>query len=251
MLHIVVWKWHQEGFRIPYGPDQVNVMAAMLKRTMGDVPYRLVCVTDNPKGVNPGVDTFPLWEDFKDVRNASGGQLPSCYRRLRLFEPATQTAMGIAAGDRIMSLDLDTVLLGEPGELGADLSACLTNEHRWVGWKRRGTYHPWVFNGSLWLFTAGDLAHLWTDFDVATSPQVTLKRGFFGSDQSWLSMNLAREKYAHGLALPLIASYPQEIRRSKLVDKRTRMVFFHGTLKPWHPVVQREAPWVLKHWRLP
>lgn len=251
MLHICVWKWYQEGFRIPYGPEHVNVMAAMLKRTMGDVPYRLLCITDNVEGIDPSIATAPLWDDFKDVRNASGGQLPSCYRRLKLFDPATQAAMGIAPGDRIMSLDLDTVLLGPEGALGADLSEYVSNKHRWVGWRVRGTYHPWVFNGSLWLFTAGDLANLWTDFDVATSPQVTLKRGFFGSDQSWLSMNLARQKYAAGLTFPVIASYPREVRRSKLVDKATRMVFFHGTMKPWHPVVQREAPWVLNHWRLP
>lgn len=246
-IHVVTWKWKQPGFRIPYGADHVNAMRFMLERYF-TVPHRMLCITDDAEGIDTRVDTAPLWNDHATMINGSGKQLPSCYRRLKLFDPETQESLGIAPNDRILSIDLDTVLL--PPFTRA-VEPLLPSKFRWVGWRVRGTYHPWVFNGSFWLFNARDFANLWTDFDPKTTPNLMQKRGFFGSDQSWLSYNLAKASDSHGLKFPEIASYPREVRRSKLVDKKTGMIFFHGTLKPWHDQVQREAPWIKAHWRLP
>jgi len=242
-LHVVMWMWTQSGFRCPYLPEHVNAMAAGLRRGMAGSPYRPVLVTDaGDKGIDPSVDVRPLWGDFSGLSNASGIHLPSCYRRLKLFDPATQADLGIAPGDRVCSIDLDAVVAG-------DMRPLLSRQEKFVGWAVRGTRHPKVYNGSMWLFTAGDLTEMWAGFDPARSPALANKAGFMGSDQSWLSYRLARAPGCAGWAYPQVASYPKELRvRRQGPPPSNGVVFFHGKDKPWHDRTQRESPWVKRLW---
>jgi hypothetical protein len=243
MLHVVLWKWDQPGFREVYSAERVNVAAAMLRRNLDAVPHRIVLVTDNRHGVDEElVKCYDLWSDHDNVANASGYHLPSCYRRLKLFDVKTQESLGIKKGDRVSSVDLDAVVTGS-------LSNIMYRRERFVSWAVPGTYHARVFNGSFWMFTAGDYQNLWSDFDPKESPRRALKSGFLGSDQGWLSMNLAKSADAHGVRWPEIASYPREVRRQRGIHSQTRFVFFHGGKKPWHPDVQRESPWITRYYR--
>src|SRR5690554_5669781 len=102
MIHAVTWKWGQD-YRHTFCAEHVNVLERMVRRHY-DGDLRFVCVTDDPEGIEG--ETFPLWDDFKDVPNPHGAtEYPSCFRRLKLFDPATQDAMGIKPGDRVVSLD--------------------------------------------------------------------------------------------------------------------------------------------------
>jgi hypothetical protein len=66
--------------------------------------------------------------------------------------------MGIGLADRILGLDLDTLVTG-------NLTEVLTKNGVYVGWKLAGTSHPEVYNGSFQMFTAGALRDVWEDFD--------------------------------------------------------------------------------------
>lgn len=240
-LTFVSWKWKQAGHREGYTAEHVNVLHDMLRRHC-TIPFRHICVTDDPSRINPAVDFFQLWRDLSDRPNICGKHLPSCYRRLRLFDPTTQTEMGIAKGDRIVSIDLDTVII-------ANTDHHWRRTERFIGWVRRGTYHPTVFNGSLWAFNAGDLEYMWTEFNPNTSPQEANKAGFMGSDQSWLSYKLVREPFVGGFAAPHVISYNGDVR-NKRIPPQADIVFFHGKRKPWNPQVQNEAPWIKDHWKI-
>lgn len=242
MLQVVLWKWQQPNAREVYTAQHVNVMASMLHRNLSGLKYRIVCVTDDPYGVMP--ETHPLWEDHNDLPNATKHNLPSCYRRLKLYDPATQAAMGIKPGDRIMSIDLDTLVLRP---LKPILDAAST--HRFMGWALPGQHHPKVFNGSLQIFTAGDLSEIWSAFNPASSPRDALKAGFLGSDQSWLSMNLVNKPKCDGLGYPAVASYPHHIRRLSKLSKDVHLIFFHGSRKPWHELAMQESPWIKRYWQ--
>jgi len=244
MIHIVLWKWTQVNFRHPYAAEHVNAMTRMLLGNLKGVEHRIICVTDDPAGVDPPVQTYPLWDNHGKMSNPSGKHLPSCYRRLRLFSPEAQRDLDISVGDKVVSLDLDSVIIGHLGDV-------LGRKERFVSWHVRGMYHPRVFNGSFWMFTAGDLTELWDLFDPNVSPAVTLKAGFMGSDQAWLSYKMSREPCAFGLQWPQFASYPREVRRMRLLDKRTKIVFFHGAHKPWHKEIQNESPWITRYWFVP
>jgi len=242
MLHVVLWKWQQPNARETYTAQHVNVMAQMLHRNLSGVRYRVVCVTDEPYGVLP--ETFPLWSDHDDLPNATKRDLPSCYRRLKLYDPETQRQMGIKPGDHIMGIDLDTLITGDLKPLLASAYA-----HRFMGWALPGRHHPKVFNGSLQIFKAGDLAHIWRDFDPRTSPKLALNAGFLGSDQSWLSMNLVNMPGCEGFGYPTVASYPHNIKRLATLSRDVRVIFFHGSRKPWHRLAMQESPWIKRYWQ--
>lgn len=248
MLHIVVWKWRQHAFREVYTAEFVNIVARMLRAHLKDVPLDIVCVTDDPVGIDYPTRTFPLWTDHDSIANATGKHLPSCYRRLKLFDQDTQQAMGFAAGDRVVSFDLDSIVLGSLVELFAriDKSECV-----FAGWGVRGHYHQIVFNGSFWTFKAGDnnLQKLWSAFDPLESPRTCMKKGFLGSDQAWLSMHFTQMKGVMPIGHPDFISYPREVRRTHKLHSLARVVFFHGSRKPWHPLEYRQQSWITNHWR--
>src|SRR5690606_29823554 len=136
-----------------FSSEHVNVLERMVRRNYdGDI--RFICVTDDPVGIEG--ETFPLWDDFNDVPNPHGAtEYPSCFRRLKLFDPATQAALGIAPGDRVVSLDLDTVVTG-------DLNALWDRHEPFVGWAVKNRFHDRVFNGSMWMLRARAFEQVWT-----------------------------------------------------------------------------------------
>lgn len=241
VYNIVLWKWQQENMPNAYSPEYVNIMQDMLERNLHDVNYRIICVTDDDIGVV--CDTYPLWKDCGELLNPSGpSRLPSCFRRLRLYDHETQKDMGIKKGERIVSIDLDTVVCGP-------LRDMLAIEGRFVGWQLVGQAHPRVFNGSFQMFTAGDLQHIWSDFDPRKSPRVAREAGFFGSDQAWLSYNLVDKEGSNHIPYPVLASYPLHCVHMSQFKREHRLVFFHGKRKPWSPEAQAASPWIGRNWR--
>lgn len=254
MLNIVLWKWKQPIVhgrpppdRMEYTSKFVNIVTGMLQKQLLGIEYRVICVTDDAEGIEAPAQAFPLWDDHANLKNATGQHLPSCYRRLKLFDRETQQGMGIGVGERIVSLDLDSIVLGPLGDLFARIEAsnCV-----FAGWGVRGTYHQTVYNGSFWTFKAGrHLQKLWSDFDPAESPRLCLRKSFLGSDQAWISMHFTSRVDAMPIRFPDFASYPREVRRANVLDRRTKIVFFHGARKPWQQMELRHQPWIQQHWR--
>jgi hypothetical protein len=219
----------------------VNTLArALIKHTPG-MDVRIVCVTDDPAGITE-CETHPLWSDCSDLVNATKDNLPSCYRRLKLYDRATQRAMGIKAGDRILGLDLDVLVTG-------DLRGVLATPGLFVGWKLAGTHHTEVYNGSFQMFTAGTLDDVWYDFDPITSPRAALHAMYLGSDQAWLSWKLVNREGCTNIDYPVLASYPLHCQRLGRFSASHRLVFFHGKRKPWDPLAINESSWITRYWR--
>lgn len=242
-LNFITWKWKQPGFRETYTAEHVNVMQNMLRRHCR-IPFRHICITDDPSRISTSVEVFQLWKDLNDIPNICGHHLPSCYRRLKLFSPIVQEEMGIREGERIVSIDLDGVITKNTDDLWR-------REERFVGWARRGSRQPTVFNGSLWMFTAGDFEEVWTTFDPKRSTVEANKCGYMGSDQSWLSYQFMGKDYIGGFG-PSVVSWPTELKRypkEKSLPNHAAIVFFHGKSKPWHPGMQATVPWLREHWR--
>lgn len=247
MLHVVLWKWVQPNFRERYTDLHVNIVAQMVRRNIQRRAVRVHCITDEPHGIWEPTIVHELWRDFDDLPNVTGKHLPSCYRRLKLFDRATQEKLGIVVGDRVCSLDLDSIVLLQLDDV---LDQIETSKAPYGGWAVPGTYHKTVFNGSFWTFVAGDhMQHVWSTFDPKDSPKQAFTNGFLGSDQGWLSFKFARDPNSFAIRFPDFASYPREIRRSGLLDRRTKVVFFHGSRKPWHPDELKKHPWIVRAWR--
>lgn len=244
MINFVLWKWRQKLTPNAYTANYVNAMVHMLSLRHSE-PHRILCVTDDPRGIV--CETFPLWDDCAHLRNASGQHLPSCYRRLKLFDRQTQQLLRIKEGDKIVSIDLDAILV-------RDVTPLFKRDERFVAWRVPGTRHEWVYNGSMFMFAAGDLDYVWHDFDPRQnhSPVKSLLAGYMGSDQGWLSYKLIKEPFAGGWTAEHdgVFSFVRNVekgrmnRHKKMNPLNARIVFFAGRRKPWHADVLKEHPWI-------
>lgn len=234
---VVCWKWKpgRQQKPINYTSDHVNKLYSMVQRHYKRL-QRFVCITDEAKGLLPQIEVFPLWGDHSNILNPSGAGLPSCYRRLKLFDPEIAKQLGT----RIVSLDLDVVVT-------ADLGPVWDRPEPFVGWMAPNTAHGYVFNGSMWLFHAGTHSDIWTKFNANTSPQMTTKARYYGSDQAWISYMIGKQAVGWTSA-DGVYSFPRDVRRSGRLPPNARMVIFHGSLKPWDRNLVQSQRWIKDHW---
>lgn len=235
-LTVVCWKWTPpRGYRSEFRPATVRTLQRMVARHYPH-PHRFVCITDDPAGLD-GIETIPLWDDYAGVPNPHGAKNPSCYRRLKLFAPE----IGHLLGPRVVSLDLDCVILG-------DLTPLWNRPDDFVCWgdTNKNTH----YNGSMMLLTAGARPQVWTTFDPQNSPRESKAAGCFGSDQGWISYCLGpnERKWSQRDG---VYSFRNDIKpvRGLPVPAGARVVFFHGNDDPWSLQVQSDCAWVREHYQ--
>jgi len=235
MITFVTFKWGSL-----YTSEHVNALAFGLYEGMRGVPYRLICVTDQPEGV--AVETFPLWDDCSQMLSPRGPEAPSCYRRLKLFDPATTRALGISDGKRVVQIDLDMLVTGEIWPL-------FERAEPFVGWHAKGSVQQLTYNGSMWMFPAGTLGYLWAEFNQSDGPRLAMNAGFFGSDQAILSHLLVGKGRARAGWDQSDGCYAfRDIRVSPCQPPDARLISFYGRWKPWDAETHRLAPWVRVAW---
>lgn len=234
MLTFVTWLWAAPfGYRSTFTGEHVNTLARMISRHY-DRPHRVLCVTDIPHGIDGTVQIVPAWNDFADVPSPHGGNNPSCYRRLRAFHPR----IGEIFGPRFVSMDLDTVIVG-------DLAPLFDRPDDFVIWgetDRRSWY-----NGSLWLLNAGARPRVWTEFNPRQSPLLAKQAGRFGSDQGWISFILGRGEKTWSTK-DGVYSYRVHLKpKGGKLPANARVVNFHGHVDPDSYEAQR-LEWVRRNY---
>lgn len=236
MISVVTWRWKpRAGYRSTYPPSTVNTLAAMVRRHYSH-PHRFICVTDDPDGIDPGIEVLPDFGDFVGLPSPHGGKNPSCYRRLRMFHPDAAQWFG----ERFVSLDLDVVLTG-------DLSPVWNRPEDIVLW---GDTNPTTFyNGSMLLMTAGARPQVWQDFDPVASPAKAKASGQFGSDQGWISYRLGPNE-AKWTKADGVYSFRVHLHEGRSpLPENAKIVVFHGQYDPWDARTSRIS-WVREHYRL-
>lgn len=238
MLTIVVFLWHTPGYRSVFTPKIVNIHYAMLKRNYSS-PFRYVCVTNhNREGLNAEIETFPLWDDWADVPSPHGYGLPSCYRRLKLFDPETARAIG----DRIAWLDLDMVIC-------ADVTDIFDRREPLV--VLRTNFNKSPLNGSMLMMDAGARPDIWQDFTPAGGIKAR-DAGCFGSDQGWIAYKLRNEPHLAHWRIGQGGIYARRDlfrsrRKPAASPSNAKIVLFMGKPDPWEEEAQR-YPLVRAHY---
>jgi len=232
---VACFKWKPvPGYRSKFGPESVNVLRRMVARHY-DQPHTFVCITDDPKGLDPEVTVIPLWTDFANLPSPHGRKNPSCYRRLRIFSAEIEAVLG----HRFVCLDLDTVITG-------DLTALWDRSEDFVAYGETSP-RSW-YNGSMMLLTAGARQKVWTTFDPRSSPQRALAAGRFGSDQGWISHCLGKGE-AIWTTKDGVYSYQVHLKHhGGTLPADARMVMWHGAIDPDSRTAQ-QLPWVREHYR--
>lgn len=235
MLTVACWKWKgPAAYRSQFTAEHVNVLARMVARHYAR-PHRFVCITDDAEGIDPQVGIVPLWDEFAAILSPHGVANPSCYRRLKAFAPEMRQVLG----KRFVWLDLDSVVTG-------DLAPLFDRTEPFLSW---GDTNPRnSVNGSMIMMDAGAHPQVYADFDPQTSPELTRRLGYFGSDQAWISYKLGDGQPRWGVK-DGIYSYRVHLRPQRgVLPSNARLVFFHGQHDPWGPEAQRLA-WVRENWR--
>jgi hypothetical protein len=236
-LSVVTWKWHTPGYRSVFGPGTVNTLRRMVARHYPD-PHRFICVTDDATGLDPEIEVVPAWNDYASVPSPQGARNPSCYRRLRAFDPE----IGSVFGPRFVSIDLDVVIT-------ADLRPLWQRPEDFVIW---GDTNPRTFyNGSMLLMNAGARPKVWTDFDARRSPVLSRAAGHFGSDQGWISYCLGpgETKWSRSDGVISFRNDVQPRGYNVALPRGARVVVFHGSMDPWSPIAQRNYGWIREHYQ--
>jgi len=229
MLTVACWKWRpSRGYRSEFGPQTVNVLRRMVARGY-PAPHRFVCLTDDPRGLDPDIEALPLWTDFANVPNPWGPRNPSCYRRLKLFAPDIATVLG----ERVVSMDLDCVVTG-------DLRPLWDRPEDFIIWG--DTNRRTLYNGSMFLLRAGTRPQVWERFDPKTSPGRAKAAGQFGSDQGWIGYVLGKGE-TRWTQRDGVYSFRNDLKGNGRLPADARIVFFHGHGDPWQPALQR-IPWI-------
>lgn len=230
MLTVACWRWMSPvGYRSVFAPETVYALRDMVKRHLS-VPHRFLCVTDRPEELR-GVETVRLWDDCAAIPSPFGRHNPSCYRRLKLFAADA----GKVFGERVVSLDLDTVIV-------RDITPLFDTDVDFKIWGCSDYPTQW-FNGSLFLLKTGSHPEVWSRFDPETSPDISKRAGCFGSDQGWI-------RYVLGNHVPTwgekdgVYSYRKHLApRGGHLPENARVVCFHGKMDPWHYAAQ-QVPWI-------
>lgn len=270
MLSVITFKYLKPGYRTVYTSEHVNTLHRMVARCYKR-PHRFFCVTDDPKGLAPGIEYVPMWKDHLHMLNPTHPtNRPNCFPRLKLFS----REMADIFGPRYVSLDLDMVLVD-------DVSPLWDRPEPFIIYDAKGDDH---YNGSMFLQTAGVHQEVWDDFDPHVSPRLTTAAGMRGSDQAWIRYKLAPNAavwdyndgvYAylnlvppyrqrrmagrninlpmnaavrvHGRTLPGLAPFTPQ--RDGRLPQNARVVVFAGEFKPWEERTKMLSPWIREHYR--
>lgn len=230
----VCFLWN-EGFR-DYRPRHVNLWAAALK--YWDKGCRTICITDEAEGFSSDVEVFRLPDSARKVTEIpapQGSNFPSSYRRLWLFSNEANEI-----GDRIMLLDIDCLILGNPSPLW-DIDSDFVGWKPNISWGREDRVA-----GGTWLVKTGKLNWLWDIF--TKNPGQVIKEckamGWNGSDQAVMSRYLYN-RYPIWPQLSGIYSAQDGICEWQMPPKDSRIVHFNGKDKLW----DSDMKWVMAYRR--
>ncbi len=224
-LKIVCVKW---GNKFP--ALYVNRLCNMVKRNL-TIPYRFVCLTDNPEGLTPNIDIVAFQQEFE-----------YCWTKIELFKPDN-----FSYEELCLYLDLDVVITGN-----IDALVTIDPEKKFIGlydwYSSRKNPH---YNSSVMRFYGNCNTHLYSyllaklkdgtirwgrEFDayLGSNDKVVLWEGKkrYGGDQEWISHYVYPQKEIKGNSFPKnwIMSYKKHGR--KRLRKKCKIMVFHGFPKP-------------------
>lgn len=235
MIHFLTWMW---GAKFG-GNDLLKLCDALKRNVSGE--YRVVCITDRP---DKQMDFIPASFDYVQIGRADLEltKIKGCFARLRLFDPKWQQRIGINEGDRIVQIDLDTVITG-------NLDALFDRSESFVITQGGNASNPCPYNGCLQMLRAGYHPEVWQDFSLEAAARVPFHA--FPDDQGWLAAKLPNaagwkigsESGVYVYQKPGWPGYPDKTHTE--LPEGARLVTFINK----HPADVGHLDWVRKHWR--
>ncbi len=214
-LWVTTWCWGTK-----YGPEYVERLRAGVARHLRQ-PYRWEVFAPEP-------EDMPLTER------------PGCLCRLRMFSPEWQAKQGIERGDRLVCMDLDSIVTGSLDEL-------FDRPESYVVLQGVNSSNPCPYNCSLQLLRGSEHADVWTRF----TPEEAAKASIFSffDDQAWMAHIMPKAAgWQAGVASGVLGfRKPGWPSHTDDLPPNARYVAFPG----WRdPSKFTHLPWVQEHWRV-
>lgn len=218
---IVCMKWGTK-----YGPAHTNILLSMLERSL-EQPFRLVCFTDDPLGLDPRIETRPLPAVPVGLDWPERG-----WKKLGLFHPGLDLP-----AKPTLYLDLDVVITGNmnvffqvPGHF------LISNDWDWR--------KPGVGNSSVFRWIPGSQDHIWEHFSAAPGQVRQAHR----NEQEYVSA-VARD--LQFWPEPICRSFkrhclPRGVLKPFLTPRLppgAHVLIFHGDPKPEDAIAGRSGKW--------
>lgn len=213
------------------GADYVNILADCVARNISDkIAYKFICFTDTPQCLDQEVDIRPLPFDGLD----------GWWNKLVLFKDGI-----FPDGDRIIYLDLDTVITG-----GLDDIIKYDGEFAVL----RDFIRQEGVQSSVMAWEANTLGHIWDEWVHAGMP-----KNEYG-DQDWIEFLVSRKStFSKYVGQELIIGqmdylqdvFPQSFVSYKLqavygIPEKSKMVIFHGNPRPHNA----PSEWIKRIWKI-
>lgn len=209
MLHIVTWHWGSK-----YGHEYISRLAAGLHRNLKQAHILHIA--------SPEIEDLPLTE------------IPGCFCRLRMFDCAWQERWGIEPGDRLVQIDVDTIITG-------NLDALFDREEDFVI-MQGGSYQPCPYDGALWMQRAYTNEEVWTGFNLNEAAKTQYHE--FPDDQGWLASQLPDAAGWQCGDEVFVYKKPGWPKDDKLPE-RAKLVTFAGKRRPDQIT---HLDWIAKNW---
>lgn len=243
-----------------YSAEYVNRLYRGVKAHLHR-PFRFVCVTDDPSGLDDGVDAEPIppMPDGMAFNDQYTGW-PNIYIKLCLFKKGLADLRGPTLFldiDQVITGDLDCFFDFQPGRF------CII--HNWVELRKRLFRKvPFCGNSSCFRFEAGEASdRIYRQFlaDLPTALDYTV----YCTEQNYMTHAVGRENitfwpdnFVRSFKRSCAWPWPLNHFLTPRLPQDTRILCFHGSPSPTEAIAgyrgrhlntwTRPAPWVKELW---
>lgn len=204
-----------------YGAGRVRALHRDVRRFFPDLK-RFVCLTDTQIG-DEGVTDIPLKTSW-----------PGWWSKVELFGPET-----FRAGERVLYLDLDTVVAGDLTEIAARPEPFLVLADFYRQPPRQAETN---YGSGLMMWTAPKLAVVYETFRAACT-SVMGQMGARG-DQGFIESMVPGAAFWQRTVPGQVVSYKVHCRNRRDLPPGARVVCFHGFPRPWESFLAQRHPWL-------
>ncbi len=250
-VNVLCLKW---GTRYP--ADFVNRLYRGVQRHLHR-PFRFVCVTDDPKGLDAGISCESFPPPPPEMGNHSW---PNIFVKLMIFKDGFANLRGTTLFldiDQIITGDLDCFFDYKPGEF------CIIRN--WIELRKRLFRRvPSVGNSSCFRFEAGEMN--WAYEKFLAEHEKAMNQRYFRTEQAFMTYAVASRQAVNWWPTDWVRSFKRSCERpwplNHILAPRfvpgTRILCFHGNPDPDQAIAGFKgrhlntwtlpAPWVAELW---
>jgi len=233
-VNVLCIKWGRK-----YGSEYVNRLYHGVKEHLS-LPFRFVCLTEDPRGIDSAVQTLPLPVTPFDE---TAFNQPRAWRKIGLYQPRLAGLEGDA-----LFLDLDVVIMGPMDVFFTYAPGRYCVIHDWL--ERRRAWMPGrdgrVGNTSVFRFNSKRHSVVYTHFEKNADWAL----GTFRVEQQYVSHVLKREMvfwpdpWVVSFKRTCRPRFPLNLVREPYQPPGARILVFHGYPLPDQAIAgYKSSPW--------